>query len=136
MTCHTAAANRATASPAQGRSTREPFRSRLVQLATFPAGPVRQLTRLPDSLFPFRSMLMIRRAFLVLFVVALCAPAFGGDLEVGAKAPDFKGLPGTDGKEYGLSSMKDAKVVVVCFTCNQCPMSVNYEDRFVEFNKK
>jgi peroxiredoxin len=79
---------------------------------------------------------MIRRTFLALSLVALCAPAFAGDLEVGGKAPDFKGLAGTDGKEYGLSSMKDAKVVVVCFTCNQCPMSVAYEDRFVEFAKK
>lgn len=79
---------------------------------------------------------MIRRAFLALSLVALCAPAFAGDLEVGGKAPSFKGLPGTDGKEYSLADMKDAKVVVVCFTCNQCPMSVNYEDRFVEFAKK
>lgn len=79
---------------------------------------------------------MIRRMFLALSLVALCVPAYAAELEVGAKAPDFKGLPGTDGKEYGLSDMKDAKVVVVCFTCNQCPMSVNYEDRFVEFSKK
>jgi peroxiredoxin len=81
-------------------------------------------------------MLMIRRAFLALSLVALCAPVFAGDLEIGGKAPTFKGLPGTDGKEYSLADMKDAKIVVVCFTCNQCPMSVNYEDRFVEFNKK
>jgi peroxiredoxin len=78
-------------------------------------------------------MHMIRRAFMALSLVALCAPVFAGDLEVGGKAPDFKGL---HGKEYGLSTLKDAKVVIVCFTCNQCPMSVNYEDRFVEFNKK
>jgi len=79
---------------------------------------------------------MIRRAFLALSLVALCAPVFAGDVEVGGKAPTFKGLPGTDGKEYSLADMKDAKVVVVCFTCNVCPMSIAYEDRFVEFNKK
>jgi peroxiredoxin len=78
---------------------------------------------------------MIRRSFLALSLVALCVPAFA-EVEVGAKAPDFKGLPGTDGKDHGLADMKDAKVVVVCFTCNQCPMSIAYEDRFVEFSKK
>src|SRR5688500_6904460 len=78
---------------------------------------------------------MIRRSFMALALVALCVPAFA-EVEVGGKAPDFKGLPGTDGKQYGLADMKDAKVIVVCFTCNQCPMSVAYEDRFVEFTKK
>ena len=79
---------------------------------------------------------MIRRTFIALSLVALCAPAFAAELEVGAKAPEFKGLPGTDGKEYSLADMKDAKAVVVCFTCNRCPVSVAYEDRFVEFTKK
>jgi peroxiredoxin len=79
---------------------------------------------------------MIRRAFLALSLVALCAPAYSAELEVGAKAPEFKGLPGVDGKEYALGEMKDAKAVVVCFTCNNCPVSVAYEDRFVEFNKQ
>jgi peroxiredoxin len=79
---------------------------------------------------------MLRRTLLALSVVALCVPAFAAELEVGAKAPDFKSLPGTDGKSYSLADMKDAKVVVVCFTCNQCPVAVAYEDRFVEFNKK
>jgi hypothetical protein len=63
---------------------------------------------------------MLRRAFLALSIVALCAPAYAAELEIGAKAPDLKGLLGTDGKEYNLADMKD-KVVVVCFTCNICP---------------
>jgi peroxiredoxin len=79
---------------------------------------------------------MLRRTFLALSLVALCAPAYSAELEIGAKAPDFKGLPGIDGKEYSLAGMKDAKVVVVCFTCNECPVAINYEDRFVEFTKK
>ncbi len=41
-------------------------------------------------------------------------------LQLGAKAPDFK-LPATDGKSYGLSDFKDAKALVVFFTCNHCP---------------
>ena len=79
---------------------------------------------------------MIRRMFLALSLVALCSPAFAAGVDVGAKAPEFKGLPGTDGKEYSLDNMKDAKVIVVCFTCNICPVAVAYEDRFVEFQKK
>jgi peroxiredoxin len=41
-------------------------------------------------------------------------------LALGAKAPDFS-LPGTDGKTYKLADFKDAKALVVFFTCNHCP---------------
>jgi peroxiredoxin len=85
---------------------------------------------------PFKEPVMLRRTFLALSLVALCAPAYSAELEIGAKAPEFKALPGVDGKEYSLGEMKDAKVVVVCFTCNNCPVAVAYEDRFVEFSKK
>ncbi|MGA2477432.1 MAG: thioredoxin family protein [Spirochaetia bacterium] len=44
----------------------------------------------------------------------------GFTLALGAKAPDFT-LPATDGKTYGLSDFRDAKVLVVFFTCNHCP---------------
>lgn len=79
---------------------------------------------------------MIRRTLMALSLVALCVPAFAAELEIGAKAPAFKGLVGTDGKEYSLADLKDAKAVVVVFTCNVCPVAVAYEDRFVEFTKK
>jgi peroxiredoxin len=49
-------------------------------------------------------------------------------LEIGAQAPDFK-LPGVDGKTYSLASFKDAKVLVIIFTCNHCPTSQAYEER-------
>lgn len=38
----------------------------------------------------------------------------------GWQAPDFN-LPGTDGKNYSLDSFKDAKGLVLIFTCNHCP---------------
>jgi peroxiredoxin len=41
-------------------------------------------------------------------------------LEIGAKAPDFS-LPATDGKTYKLADFKDAKTLVIFFTCNHCP---------------
>jgi peroxiredoxin len=53
----------------------------------------------------------------------------------GDAAPDFK-AKGVDGKDYSLTNSKDAKVTVLCFTCNVCPVAVAYEDRFIEFAKK
>jgi peroxiredoxin len=51
-------------------------------------------------------------------------------------APDFT-AKGVDGKDYSLKgALKDAKGVVVCFTCNNCPVAVAYEDRFIDFAKK
>jgi peroxiredoxin len=41
-------------------------------------------------------------------------------LSLGAKAPDFS-LPATDGKTYKLADFKDAKALVIFFTCNHCP---------------
>jgi peroxiredoxin len=41
-------------------------------------------------------------------------------LEIGAAAPAFR-LPATDGKTYALEDFRDAKFLVVFFTCNHCP---------------
>lgn len=41
-------------------------------------------------------------------------------LQLGQQAPDFQ-LPATDGNTYQLSDFKDAKALVVFFTCNHCP---------------
>jgi peroxiredoxin len=41
-------------------------------------------------------------------------------LPIGSACPDFS-LPATDGKTYSLASFRDAKVLVVFFTCNHCP---------------
>lgn len=41
-------------------------------------------------------------------------------LQIGDKAPDFS-LPATNGKNYSLSDFKNAKYLVIFFTCNHCP---------------
>ena len=41
-------------------------------------------------------------------------------LQIGDYAQDFM-VPGTDGATYSLSDFKEAKVLVVFFTCNHCP---------------
>ena len=53
-------------------------------------------------------------------------------LQIGQSAPDFN-LPGVDGKSYSLSSFKDAKVLVLFFSCNHCPYVVGSEDRMIKF---
>ena len=48
-------------------------------------------------------------------------------LPLGHKAPDFK-LPATDGRTYSLADFKDAKVLVVFFTCNHCPYVIGSDE--------
>jgi peroxiredoxin len=55
-------------------------------------------------------------------------PAGFQTLAIGEAAPDFK-LPGVDGKEYSLANFKDAKLLLVVFTCNHCPTAQAYEAR-------
>jgi peroxiredoxin len=69
-------------------------------------------------------------------VLSMATLGLAAGVSVGEKAPDFKDLPAVDGKKISLSSFGDAKAVVVTFTCNNCPVAVAYQDRFVEFNKQ
>jgi len=48
-------------------------------------------------------------------------------LEIGKEAIDFD-LPATDGKKYSLTSFKDAKHLVLFFTCNHCPYVINSDE--------
>ncbi len=48
-------------------------------------------------------------------------------LKIGEIAPDFK-LPATDGKTYSLKDFGDAKVLVVCFSCNHCPYVIGSDE--------
>lgn len=48
-------------------------------------------------------------------------------LPLGAQAPDFS-LPATDGKTYSLAEFRDAKVLVIFFTCNHCPYVINSDE--------
>lgn len=55
-------------------------------------------------------------------------------LAIGAKAPDFS-LKGVDGKTYTLASFKDARILVIVFTCNHCPTAQAYENRIIQLTK-
>ncbi len=41
-------------------------------------------------------------------------------LPLGRMAPEFR-LPATDGRTYTLADFRDARVLVMFFTCNHCP---------------
>jgi peroxiredoxin len=53
-------------------------------------------------------------------------------LQIGQQAPDFK-LLGVDGKQYSLASFRDAKLLVIVFSCNHCPYVVGNEQRMIKF---
>jgi thiol-disulfide isomerase/thioredoxin len=58
-------------------------------------------------------------------------------LSIGDKAPQWMGLIDVvSGEKHSLADLKDARVVVVVFTCNSCPVATDYEDRTLELAKK
>jgi thiol-disulfide isomerase/thioredoxin len=57
-------------------------------------------------------------------------------LQPGASAPIWADLPGVDGKRHALADLDKYPIVVVAFTCNSCPYSVDYEDRLNAFAKE
>jgi len=88
---------------------------------------------------------MIRRFAAVatlLAVVALTIPVTADEtksgkmerIKVGAPCPNFANLETADGKTCSLDDIK-SDVLVVCITCNHCPMAVKYEDRLVKWVK-
>jgi len=75
-------------------------------------------------------------AVVALITSAAQAGRWNKVLSVGAQAPDFSGLIGTDDKQHGLSDYKDAELVVVVFTCNSCPVAAACEDRIIALQAK
>ena len=67
-------------------------------------------------------------------ILAMIAGAASADLAAGAAAPAFS-LPGVDGKDHALDEYKDAKAVVVIFTCNHCPVAKAYQDRIIALQR-
>jgi peroxiredoxin len=57
------------------------------------------------------------------------------ELKIGDTAPNWNGIIGTDDKTHSLSDYKDAKLVVVVFTCNHCPVAQAYQDRLIAMQK-
>jgi peroxiredoxin len=71
-----------------------------------------------------------------LMLSASQAGEFNKKVSIGDPAPVFTALPGVDDKAKSLSDYKDKDVLVLCVTCNHCPVAIAYEDRLIEFAKK
>jgi peroxiredoxin len=83
----------------------------------------------------FRSLVFasLSIALLAAFAGPARAAKFNRKVDVGQPAPKFVGLIGIDGKSHSLDDYKSAKVIVIAFTCNHCPVAQMYEDRFIRF---
>jgi peroxiredoxin len=77
----------------------------------------------------------IATACLVAGLPAALAASSESGVKIGADAPAWAELEGIDGKMHALADVKDAKAVLVVFTCNHCPVAKAYEDRLVELYK-
>ncbi|MCP4889149.1 MAG: thioredoxin family protein [Rubripirellula sp.] len=82
---------------------------------------------------------MTNRLFVPLLVVLLGSLSSAGEynrvLSIGDQAPVWKELTGVDGKKSSLTDLKSKSVLVVVFTCNTCPYSVDAEDRMIALQK-
>jgi len=73
---------------------------------------------------------------LMVAVQTASAGKYNDVVEIGDKAPTFKGLKNIDGKTKSLSDYSDKKVVVLVFSCNTCPIVFDYENRMIQFAEK
>ena len=74
----------------------------------------------------------IGRGILVSFILSVAGSALASEqpptLTIGSPLPSFS-LPGIDGKIYTDQSFKDAKLLVIVFTCAHCPTAQAYQER-------
>ena len=82
---------------------------------------------------------MFRPLNLLLLVIGavffLSAVGWAAELKIGDTAPDWTGIIGVDDSRHSLSDYKDAKLAVVVFTCNHCPVAQAYQDRLIALQK-
>jgi thiol-disulfide isomerase/thioredoxin len=56
-------------------------------------------------------------------------------MKIGSPCPDFRDLPGTDGKGHSLTDFAVKPVLVLIVSCNHCPYVIAYEERIVHLAK-
>ncbi len=80
---------------------------------------------------------MFIRLYLCFFLLPtqILAGEYNKKIVIGSPAPTWTNLPGTDGKMHSLADLKDKDVIVVVFTCNSCPIALDYEDRIIALGK-
>ncbi|MDP1560427.1 MAG: thioredoxin family protein [Pirellulaceae bacterium] len=84
---------------------------------------------MPQNFLRFVSLVAI-------LVLALGSEVSGQQrLEIGTVAPEWRDLVGTDDQKHSLADLKEFDFVIVCFTCNNCPYAIDYEDRLIALHK-
>ena len=79
---------------------------------------------------------MFRFALAAIAATVLGVSAQAAPLKIGSEMPQFAGLEcAVSGKSCSAADLKDKDVIVLCVTCNHCPIAVMYEDRLVKFGK-
>ena len=76
--------------------------------------------------FNFRFLVLLLATFSVAFSTASADEPI--PLAIGDSMPSFD-LPGVDGKNHSDAEYREAKVLLILFTCNHCPTAQAYEDR-------
>lgn len=70
-----------------------------------------------------------------LTISSALAGEFNPDINIGDPMPVWTELDGVDDKKHSANDLKDAKAVLVVFTCCSCPYAVDAEDRLVALGK-
>ena len=84
----------------------------------------------------FGFMLSVACAVTLVVVSVGSAGRYNRVRDIGDAAPDWQQLEGVDGKRHSLADYKDAKAVVLIFTCNQCPVAAGYARRIIELQNQ
>ncbi|MBL8826609.1 MAG: redoxin domain-containing protein, partial [Planctomycetaceae bacterium] len=75
----------------------------------------------------------------VLAFIASASPTWAGKfnriISVGDTAPAWRDLPGTDDRPHSLDDFKSAKLTVLIFSCNHCPVMQSYEPLLIAMQK-
>jgi peroxiredoxin len=82
-----------------------------------------------------RKILAIAFVGVAVLTSAASAGRFNKVLSIGDGAPSWPAVMGTDDKLHSLDEFKDAKAIVVVFTCNHCPVAQQYEQRLVDLQR-
>jgi len=70
------------------------------------------------------------------FIVLFFATTMWADkLRIGDKAPEWSDVIGVDDAKHSLDDYKAAKLLVIVFTCNHCPVATDYEGRIIDLQK-
>ena len=72
---------------------------------------------------------------LAAFDEAVWAGKFNPKLSPGDAAPTWAQLPGVDGQSHSFQDYGSARLLVVVFTCNHCPVAQAYEDRLIAVSR-